>query len=30
MKTNQDTAMDYVFEAEGGYAERDSEPGGAG
>lgn len=29
MKSNLETVMDYVFVHEGGYAERDSEPGGA-
>jgi lysozyme family protein len=29
MKSNYDIIMDHVFVSEGGYAERDSEPGGA-
>jgi lysozyme family protein len=29
MKSNMDVIMDHVFVSEGGYAERDSEPGGA-
>ena len=29
MKSNYDIVMDHVFVSEGGYAERDSEPGGA-
>ncbi|MDP9137457.1 MAG: hypothetical protein M3N38_04685 [Pseudomonadota bacterium] len=29
MRSNHDIIMDHVFVSEGGYAERDSEPGGA-